>query len=63
VGYFEDRHTLGVAGLVQALEMNERERPLDIYPIGSQDLADEAVAVSRAAEQALCRIRSTEGPR
>lgn len=34
-----------------------------VYAIGNQDLADEAVAVSRAAEQALCRIRSTEGPR
>ena len=34
-----------------------------VYAIGNQDLADEAVAVSRAAEQALGRIRSAEGPR
>ena len=31
ISHFHADHTLGVPGLVQALEMNERERPLDIY--------------------------------
>ena len=31
ISHFHADHTLGVPGLVQALEMNERERPLDIH--------------------------------
>ena len=31
LGHLHADHTLGVPGLVQALEMNERDRPLDIY--------------------------------
>ncbi|SDG30902.1 ribonuclease Z [Halorientalis regularis] len=31
ISHFYADHTLGLPGLVQALEMNEREQPLDIY--------------------------------
>lgn len=31
ITHFHADHTLGVPGIVQALEMNERQRPLDIY--------------------------------
>ncbi len=31
ISHFYADHTLGLPGLVQALEMNERDRPLDIY--------------------------------
>jgi len=31
ISHFHADHTLGVPGLVQALEMNERDRQLDIY--------------------------------
>lgn len=31
ISHFHADHTLGVPGLVQALEMNERERALDVY--------------------------------
>ncbi|ERG97113.1 ribonuclease Z [Haloquadratum walsbyi] len=31
ISHFHADHTLGLPGLIQALEMDERERPLDIY--------------------------------
>jgi Metal-dependent hydrolases of the beta-lactamase superfamily III len=44
ISHFYADHTLGLPGLVQALEMNDRERPLDIYvPEGRTQRAHEMI--------------------
>lgn len=44
ISHFYADHTLGLPGLVQALEMNERERPLKIYvPEQRTDRANELI--------------------
>lgn len=44
ISHFHADHTLGIPGLVQALEMNGRDRPLDIHvPAGRTDRATRLV--------------------
>lgn len=44
ISHFYADHTLGLPGLVQALEMNDRDRPLDIYvPDGRTQRAAEMI--------------------
>lgn len=44
ISHFYADHTLGLPGLVQALEMNDRERPLDVYvPEERTDRANEII--------------------
>jgi ribonuclease Z len=44
ISHFYADHTLGLPGLVQALEMNDRERPLEVYvPEERTDRANEVI--------------------